>query len=96
MIVVKIELHSARTGQVSQLGEMHISNDGITTREQDSHGSYNVELKRAPHFIPNTKTVTVENWPRHSRTVWQLVQRALNNLYNKDVRSDERWKRKRP
>ena len=81
MIVVKIELHSARTGKTTQLGEMHISNDGTLTRADPNKGTYNVELKRAPKFWSNTRTTTVENWPRNAKTVWQLVQQALNNLY---------------
>lgn len=28
MIIVKVELHSARTGQITELGRAHISNTG--------------------------------------------------------------------
>ena len=84
MIVVKIELHSARTGNVTQLGEMHLSNDDKTTREDDRKGTYRVELFRKPDFKSVNKGTVVENWPRHSKTIWQLRQKTLNQLYPND------------
>jgi hypothetical protein len=86
VIVVKIELHSARTGRVTQLGEMHISNDGVCSAQDPSRGSYRAELTRKPLFLQYTKTATVEDWPRNKKTVWQLLQRVLNKMYPKDVK----------
>lgn len=87
MIIVKIELHSARTGQVTQLGEMRLSNNNQTSREKPTHGSYRVEVFRKPKFDKVTRDTEVEDstlieeWPRKSKVVWQLIQKALNQLY---------------
>lgn len=87
MIIVTIHLLSARNGKASKLGELHISNDGIRTQENPNRGTYSAELKRAPRFQSNTRETVVENWPRLNKTVWQLLQKALNQMYPKDVQS---------
>lgn len=82
MIVIKIELHSARTGQVTQLGLMHVSNDG--KQKNPRQGNYRVELFRKPKFEGLVKTTFIENWPRLDKPVWMLLQKALNQLYPED------------
>jgi hypothetical protein len=82
MIVVKIELHSAITGAVTELGKMVISNDD-THHGDPTRGDYTVRLGRRG----NTETINVMqkpqktgkvlNYPRLSYSVWVLVARAL-------------------
>lgn len=75
MILVKIELHSARTGKVTEIGRMKIINagDGSTTR-----GNYVAQIMRrgTPNHVQ--KTVEIFNYPRLSYTVWELVRRVLH------------------
>lgn len=72
MIVVKVELHSAITGLVTQLGKAIICNDGTGT---STRGSYYMKL-----FGKNgveMKGSTLGNWPRKSKHVWALVSAML-------------------
>lgn len=86
MIVVKVELHSAITKQVSELGRMYIANDGSGTPER---GDYSVAVCRkgslAPprEFIPNpmgapaARIGAVKDYPRLSYSPWRLIARAV-------------------
>lgn len=81
MIVVRVELHSAITGQVSELARMNIANVGGTTTFGDYHcetlrGRSKADLdKRVQQRVAN-----VMRYPRLSIHVWHLVARALNNM----------------
>ncbi len=75
MIVVKIELHSAITGQTTELGRLHIANDGTGTPER---GNYNItKLGKRCRRLSEAR---VENHPRKSYSVFRLVRRALEAL----------------
>lgn len=78
MIVVRVELHSAITGQVTELARMHISNEGGTATK----GDYGVETLRGRDKAALDKrrvqrSGKVTNYPRLSIHVWHLVARAL-------------------
>lgn len=78
MIVVRVELHSAITGQVSELARMNISNVGGTATK----GDYHCETLRGRSKADLDKRVqqragNVMNYPRLSIHVWHLVARAL-------------------
>lgn len=81
MLVVKIELHSANTGQTSEIGRMRIYNDGTGTKER---GNYVVEV-----FRKSTKNVlrksTVKDYPRLDYNVWRLVSRALRAAFPEEI-----------
>jgi hypothetical protein len=93
MLVVKIELHSANTGEVKEIGRMHISNVGGT----NDRGDYKVDVLKRGAFrgrarqseyrwgdlqqLPTTRTGSVENYPRLSYNVWRLVLRALRSAF---------------
>jgi hypothetical protein len=76
MIVVRVELHSAVTGEVTQIGEMFITNDGTGTQ---TRGNYAVQLMRK-----GTARVMrfgrVEAHARLSTSVWKLVKKALESV----------------
>lgn len=84
MIVVRVELHSAVTGQVTEIGKMIISNDG-TSNDPDV-GSYDVRLGRRG----DTDIMKVYHHPqregrvvghqRLKKPVWALVSRALASV----------------
>lgn len=83
MIVVKVELWSAVTGQKTELARMEIANEG--THQNPLRGDYvaraligrsTVQLDRR-----TTKTTTqIANWPRTQKHVWNLVSAALAKM----------------
>lgn len=75
MIVVRIELHSEITGKVSELGRLHISNDGEGT---DERGNYDV-VKFGGHGTKLGVAARVENYPR-PYSVFRLLRKALEAL----------------
>lgn len=74
MILVKIELHSARTGKVTEIGRMEITNTGLGTQKR---GEYDVALMRRGTTDKVQRRGMVRDYPRLSYTVWELVRRAL-------------------
>jgi hypothetical protein len=90
VIVVKIELHSAITGGVTEIGRMLIGNVGGTVDQ----GEYDVKVLRRrdtpvscdPAFddwddASVTREGTVKRYPRLSHNVWRLVVRALLSAF---------------
>ena len=78
MIVVRIELHSAVTRKVTEIGRMTIANIGGT----DERGDYRVATnlgRSAAQLDRNqvTRCSEVHNYPRQTIHVWHLVARAL-------------------
>ena len=80
MIVIKAELHSARNGKISELGRMHICNDGKRTREDHKRGTYNVTLfrKRSDKVL---RSGVIEDWPRFSYSIWKMIIAAIDSVY---------------
>lgn len=81
MIVVKVELHSAITGKVSELARMHISNVGGTK----DRGDYSVQTLRGRSKEDLDKRIVnrkggVTNYPRLAIHVWHLIGRALKSV----------------
>ncbi len=74
MLVVKIELHSAVTGEVKNIATGKIVNTGAGTSTQ---GNYRVELKDA--LGRPWKSGVVEGFPRKRLLAWDLLTRALHN-----------------
>ncbi len=77
MILVKIELHSAITGKITQLGQMQICNTGHATKENPKRGDYEISLFRKGSTTKVQRQGLVRDYPRQSYTVWELVRRAL-------------------
>lgn len=86
MLVVKVELHSAITGQVKEIGRVVVCNDGT---QHGTRGSYNVFQLRPNR--PNTKLIPgwfdkpvrtgeVKNHARLRNPVWNLIRKALEAL----------------
>lgn len=85
MIVVRVELWSARTGQKSELARMHICNDEETTLQNPRRGSYNGEsfVGRSSQDLDRkrvSKSGRVTDFPRHDLHVWNLVARMLKAM----------------
>jgi len=88
MIVVKVELHGARTGQVAELGRMYLFNDGTGT---DKQGHYDVMVCRKGSIEPGSarRKGRVVNWPKRSYSIMRLVTRALLECFPEE----KRWQR---
>ena len=72
MIVVKIELHSAITGKVAEIGRAHISNIGGTFKR----GHYEATVFKRGSTL-ELRRGTVLDYPRLSYNVWRLIIRSL-------------------
>lgn len=89
MIVIRVELHSAKTGNVTEIGTMLLANDG--TSDDPAVGNYDVWLGGKAHkgrkFAIRKKplrTARVEGYRRKSNVIWKLVKRAVEALYAKE------------
>jgi len=79
MIVVKIELWpTGFKAKKREIGRMHIINVG---EPRLNRGDYDVRVMRRGTIDRVQRTGHVEDYPRQSYTVWELVRRALNNVY---------------
>ena len=79
MIVVRVELHSAITGKITEIGRMDIYNDG--TSHSAAQGNYVSRLyRRTKTFSKVLRTGKILNHPRLSQSVWKLVAKALTSV----------------
>jgi len=81
MIVVRVELWSARTGDVTELGRMHIANIGGT----ETIGNYAASTLRGRSAAALDRNLVqrkckVLGHPRLSQHVWNLVAKALSGM----------------
>jgi len=82
MIVVRVELHSAIVGTVTELARMEICNEGSGTI---ARGNYIGRVLRVQgETLPSTRAVLktghVSAHPRISQHVWNLVAKMLNQI----------------
>ena len=85
MLVVKIELHSAQTGEIKEIARTIIANVGGT----DKRGDYVCKVARNDRetfdnrntWMEPLRTGEVTNYPRLSYNVWRLVIRALLSAF---------------
>ena len=75
MLIVRIELHSAVTGQVTTIATGKIVNTGTGSPTQ---GNYRIELRDAAGR--KWKTGHIEGFPRKRLLGWDLLYRALEKL----------------
>lgn len=76
MIVVTVELHSAITGDVSQIGKVTLINDGTGTHEI---GNYDVIVEVTEEVTESEQTYTgrVERFQRLKYNALDLLYQAL-------------------
>ena len=81
MLVVRIELHSANTGRVTEIGKMLIGNDESAV--VPGYGNYNVVLCRVGSHATSNKRRRlgrVEGYPRETANIWDLISRAIASV----------------
>lgn len=99
MLVVRVELHSAVTGNVTEIGRMVIANVGGTQQVRDYkvHGAdgalidltdvpITMETLKKPHFGQPVRTGSIEGHKRLKLPVWSLVAKCLNKLGYADLK----------
>lgn len=82
MLVVKVELHNANTGEVSEIGRVVIANDDTGTLRT---GNYDVkqrdgEPNNAAIWTQPDREGRVEGHSRLTEPVWSLVAKALKSV----------------
>jgi len=84
MLVLKLELHSARTGEIKEIGRTIIANVGGT----QERGDYICKVAKKRETFDNKNTWSkplrigeVKDYPRLSYNVWRLVIRALKSAF---------------
>jgi len=90
MIVIRIDLHSARSGKVTRLGTAIINNEGTLHDGNKCDYTLRIGRKKPGNVTPTfeeilTKPVrhaTIKKWPRDRKTIWQMLQVLLNEAYN--------------
>lgn len=81
MIIVRVELHSARTGEVTELARMHICNRGTlgALRAYDVKTLRGRGAAQLDHGYVQRRDI-VADWPAEQLHVWNLVYEALGRL----------------
>ena len=81
MIIVKVELHSAITGKITELARMRITNEGGTNVRGDYFGvTFRGRDSKALDKNAINKFGSVKNYPRLQLHVWNLVGRMLSTM----------------
>jgi hypothetical protein len=87
MLVVRIELHSARTGKVTEIGRTYISN--VTGVHGSKLSDYRVRVcrKKSLAFTNNPlRWGEVKGYPRLRLNVWKLVIRGLLSAFPDELK----------
>lgn len=82
MIVVRVELHSAITGEISELARMIITNTGDGGKRRGNYAGATLIGRSTAALDRRTvsKIGKIENWPRLDKHVWNLVAAMLANM----------------
>ena len=85
MLVIKIELHSARTGGVKEIGTGIILNDGSGSMKL---GNYKGSFANIPDSDPTRYEikgdVEVRDFKRFDKDAWDLLYEALKELHREE------------
>ena len=86
MIVIRIDLHSARSGKVTRLGTAIINNEGVLHAGDKCDYTLSIGRKNKPEFkdiLANpTRRGHIKKWPRSRKVIWQMLQALLNEAYD--------------
>lgn len=83
MIVVRVELHSAITGQITELARCVITNDGGSRSARIGHyraASFRGRSAAVLDRLHVQRRGEVRDWPRQRLHVWNLVSEALRAM----------------
>lgn len=79
MIIVRVELHSARTREVTELARMEIANTGTGTLARGNYHGRTLRGRNATTLDAGVmqRGGEVLNYPRQAIHIWHLVARML-------------------
>ena len=86
MIVVRVELHSAISHRVTELGRMVIANDGEGTYKKGNYWGKALRGRNkrieGPELLttPAIREGEVKNYARQTQHVWNLVAKMLSDM----------------
>lgn len=80
MLLVKVELHSALTGRVSEIARMVLWNTGSGTALRGNYKGHTLRKLKGGFGAVKLKGGEVEDYPRKSKHVWHLVSRMLRSM----------------
>lgn len=87
MLVIRVELHSAITGKITEIARMILYNDGTGSAERGSYKGKavkgNTDGPMAPAVIHQRKALregVVLDYARQRLHVWHLVSRMLASM----------------
>lgn len=82
MLVVKVELHSAITREITEIARMTIVNDGTGTGRWGNYVGTVFRGRSKSQFDKQTimRTKNLNNWPRLDFHVWNLVSKMLKEM----------------
>ncbi len=82
MIVVRVELHSAVTGKVTELVRMEVANDGTGTRTRRHYEARTLRGRNTKALNQRTtqRQTTLRDWPSEQLHVWNLVATLLAKM----------------
>lgn len=79
MIVVRVELHSAQTGQVKEIARMQIENTGKNTHAPIK-GDYIGRVYKSPKYQAVIRRGEVFEHSRLHLSVWSLIGKMVKNM----------------
>ena len=79
MIVVRVELHSAKTGNVKEIARLSITNTGKNPNHP-AEGDYQTKVYKAPNFQAVIRRGEIFRHRRQSQSPWTLIGKVLKNL----------------
>ncbi|HWX31238.1 MAG TPA: hypothetical protein VNZ53_27840 [Steroidobacteraceae bacterium] len=85
MLIVRVELHSAITGKVTEIARAIIANEGGTPMRGNywgivAHGKTDGPMIPAAIYQRRKHETHITNYPRQSKHVWNLVARMLTAM----------------
>ena len=79
MIIVRVELHSAKTGNVKELARLSITNTGKNLNHP-VEGDYTAKVYKAPKFQAVIRRGELFRHRRQSKSVWTLIGKMLKSM----------------
>lgn len=82
MLIIRVEMHSNRTGKVTELARAKIFNTGEKTGDRCNYHavSYRGRDTKQLNKLTVSREGDVHDYPRNSNHVWCLVARALRQM----------------
>lgn len=83
MIIVRVELHSAITGKVTELARMKIYNDNKSPNPNFGNYGFQTFIGRSTDQLAKEREhrhTAIEHWPKNRLHVWNLICKGLRQM----------------